>query len=233
MALNWLIIVPVAICLFCLPELLWALSYGWPLGSPRSLSEWSPRVMYLAIGCVAVAAVFVAKRTWQPAYSSEIRNPGKHGSASWELCLFALPMVSGSWLIAETWLRRGVIGARHTFLEIAGKYFQYVLTPPLIMSLVRLRVFIYRLKEQRDTVPHKYSLDGYPEWFQRIRLGFAKSLSRVRQYHLVTAKAIKHGNWKPTVFHKHGKSGEISWPRLVWSFIAPGHSGRLDRAVAG
>ncbi len=96
-ALNWLIIVPVVICLFCLPEFLWVLSYGWPLGYQGS--QWYRPVMESAIGCVGVAAVFVAIRNARPAYSSEVRNPGKRGSAFWEFWFFALPMVLGSWFL--------------------------------------------------------------------------------------------------------------------------------------
>ena len=227
MALNWLIIVPVVICVFCLSQILWVVSYGWPLASVWSNGDWSPRVMKLASVCVFFAAVWVAKGTWWPAYSSEVRNPGKHGSAVQEFLWFAVPMVLGGWLLGETWLRRGVIifaDRTHSFPEFAKWYFWFAFIPPLVLSVMRLKVLIYEAAEwkgEKDAVSHQFSPGGYPGWFQRAWLGISELIDWVRRLRFVKAEAIRKNELKPTIFHKDDGSGRLLWLKLIWALIAP------------
>lgn len=227
MALNWLIIVPVVICAFCLPQILWAVSYGLPLASVWSNGDWSPRVMKLASVCVFFAAVCIAKGTWWPAYSSEVRNPGKHGSTVEQFLWFAVPMVFGGWLLGETWLRRGVIlfaERTHSFPEFARWYFWFAFIPPLVLSVMRLKVLIYEAAEwkgEKDAVSHEFSPDGYSGWFQRAWLAISELIDWVRRLRFVKAEAIRKNELKPTIFHKDDGSGRLLWLRLIWALIAP------------
>jgi Patatin-like phospholipase len=205
MALNWLIIVPVAICLFCLPRLLWIVSYGWALASAGSRGDWTPYVMMgSAIGCVLVAAGYVAIRSRWPAYSSEVRNPGKHGSSVEQFWWFAVPMVLGGWLLGEMWLRRGVIlftDRTRSFSEFTRWYFWFAFIPPLLMSLVRL-------------VPAELV-----RWIRRLR--YAEFLHPLRLVHFLKTKAIENDGQNSTVFHEHDEACRLSWPQVIGSFFAP------------
>jgi hypothetical protein len=214
MALNWLVIVPVVICLFCLPNLLWALSYGLPLSPSRYMAEWSPRAMYLATLCISIASIFIAWRSIKPAYSSEMRNPGKRGSATAEFWWLAMPMVLGAWLMGETWLRRGIWQPQHYYDELVGLYFFFTYIPLLVMSLVRLKELIYLdLRQDKDDSGKE---EG--EQFRQRWPLFEALFRRLRRLRFVTATAITEGRHKPTVFHKHGR---LDWLRLGGFFLAP------------
>ncbi len=56
MILNWLILVPVVIALFCLPWFLYNFSYGWAFESAHSGQTWFVVVMALAVVGVVIAS---------------------------------------------------------------------------------------------------------------------------------------------------------------------------------
>ncbi len=154
MILNWLTILPVVIGLMCLPQLLWIVSYAWPLAALPG-PGWYRQTMWASLFFVAVAATFAAVRTVVLSRQAPLKlriesHPGgsdkRTRKASRELWLFVLPLLIGSWLLGEVWMRGGVNaalrGSTHaiTFASLFHWMFPFALIPPFLMSLIRLRL---------------------------------------------------------------------------------------------
>ena len=102
MILNWLTLVPAMICLLCLPEFLYIVSYGLPFAMQRDTrlvlaSHAAGRAM--CDGCLGVCS---GRMIWPP-YASRFKDSKKQGSTSLELWLFVLPLMVGTWLLGEAW----------------------------------------------------------------------------------------------------------------------------------
>jgi hypothetical protein len=191
MILNWLILVPLVMALFCLPEFLYDFSYGWAFAHQRSGASWLHAVITLAILCVGFASATAVWRMSTPLYKSKQDKPPqdkspqdksgiseseKEGSTLVEVLLFALPVMLSAWLLAEAsfWAYvKGALSSQLSVLHLALWLTVYTVVPPLTVSLVRLR-----LLWQSDDA-------------------------------------------NPTPFHHHDESGRLAWSRLIWSFIAP------------
>jgi Patatin-like phospholipase len=148
MILNWLTIVPVIVSLMCLPQLLWMVSYAWPLNARMGVG-WPRRVMVASLIFVAVAAVVAAIRTSGTsrrtvAASQEqdsLRQFARRRTSNVEVWLFVLPLIAGSWLLGEVWLRGALHASRAAlFTQLFRWMFPFALMPPLLMSVVRLRL---------------------------------------------------------------------------------------------
>jgi len=170
MVLNWLTLVPVMICLLCLPEFLWILSYGLPFGAQQDKGWYEP-IMVLAVLCVTVASAFAAVRMSWPPYSSKFKDPHKQGSMMLEFWLFALPLMIGTWLLGEAWawasinrIFTGTSGGAAEVLPLAKWLFLFALLPPMAISLVRLRVLIGSDGKARPTPFHKHDGTGRIAW---------------------------------------------------------------------
>ena len=163
MILNWLTLVPVVICLLCLPQFLWIVSYSWPLAHPGG-GEWYRHVMWTSLFFVAAASVFAAVRTGWPPQESVTKEPGKPGRRSWELWLFVLPLLAGSWLLGETWLRGALHGGHVSYAQLFRWQFRFALIPPLLMSLIRLRLLWQSDGKSEPTPFHKHDGSGKLAW---------------------------------------------------------------------
>jgi hypothetical protein len=93
--LNWLILVPLVMALFCLPEFLYDFSYGWAFAHRGSGVAWIRVVMALAIGCVGFASVTAVWRMERPQYKSGLTDPEKEGSIFPEVCFLGSEQESG------------------------------------------------------------------------------------------------------------------------------------------
>ena len=166
MILNWLTMVPVIISLMCVPQLLWMVSYAWALNAPLRRG-WYREVMIASLICVAVAAIFAAYRTTEASrraaaerkLESEFRLHRTVRSLR-EVWFFVLPLMVGSWLLGEVWQR----GALHTsraaqFGDLFRWMVPFALIPPLLMSLMRLR-----LLPQRQSPFRKHDGSGRLAW---------------------------------------------------------------------
>jgi Patatin-like phospholipase len=153
MILNWLTILPVIVGLMCLPQLLWIASYAWPLAA-ASGAAWYHHAMWGSLFFVAVSASFAAGRAVLLSRQAPVKiRIEKHQEvvdkrtrkASRELWLFVLPLLIGSWLLGEVWMRGGINLAMHgsthaTFTRLFHWMFPFALIPPFLMSLIRLRL---------------------------------------------------------------------------------------------
>ncbi len=167
MILNWLILVPVVMALFCLPEFLYNFSYGWAFAHRASGVAWLSGVMLSAIGCVAFASATAVWRMARPQYKSRFTDPQKEGSTFLEVWFFALPILVSAWLLGEAsaWAYvRGALADQWSVLRLARYLMFYTAVPPLAMSLVRLRVLWQSNGKQSPTVFHKYDGSGWLSW---------------------------------------------------------------------
>ncbi len=163
MILNWLTMVPVVICLLCLPQFLWIVSYAWPIAQPPH-SGWYGHVMWAALVFIAIASAFAAWRTGWPSHEPATRQPGRHKQRrSLEVWFFVLPLLLGSWLLGEVWLRGALLGQGHvSFSQLFRWQFRFAVIPPLLMSVMRLRL-LFQSESNRSPF-HKHDGSGSLAW---------------------------------------------------------------------
>ncbi len=168
MVLNWLILVPLVMALFCLPEFLYNFSYGWAFAHQRSGKTWFSEVMVLAIVGVVFASVTAVWRMARPPYTSGFTNPQKKGSTFLELWFFAIPLLVSAWLLGEAsawaYVSGALSGNQWPVLRLAGWLTVYTAVPPLAMSLVRLRLLWQSDGKKQPTVFHKHDGSGHLAW---------------------------------------------------------------------
>ena len=166
MILNWLTLVPVIVCLLCLPELLWIVSYGWPLSVPLVVGGgWYRHVMWASLAFIAVASAFAAVRTgWPPRLQSSGKS-SEQGRSGLEFWLFVLPLFLGSWLLGETWMRGILKGsAKVTIWQFFLWQFRFAVIPPVLMSIMRLRLLIGPTAESKPNPFRKHDGSGDLAW---------------------------------------------------------------------
>lgn len=171
MILNWLTLLPIVICLLCLPQLLWIVSYAWPQVYPAG-PAWYRHVMWTAVFLVAVASAFSAWRTAWPPHESGAKALGKQKrKPSLEVWLFVLPLLGGSWLLGEIWLKGalrtlGGASAAHpvTFGRLFHWQFWFAVVPPFLMALMRLRLLYQADGTTRSSPFHKHDGTGRLAW---------------------------------------------------------------------
>ncbi len=166
MILNWLILVPLVMALFCLPEFLYNLSYGWAFAHQGS-ETWFHGVMGWAIVCVGFASVTAV---WRMSYKAGGADPEKEGSILIEVGFFALPVLVSAWLLGEAsaWAYiNGALTDQLSVLRLARWLSIYTAVPPLAMSVVRLRQ-LWRSDGATPTTFHKHDGSGRLVWFRLI-----------------------------------------------------------------
>lgn len=164
--LNWLILVPLVMALFCLPEFLYDFSYAWPFAYQESGVTWLRGVMGLAIVCVGCASVTAVWRMARPQYESGITDPENQGSILLEVWLFALPVLVSAWLLGEAsfWAYvKGALTDQWSVLRLARWLTVYTAVPPLAMSLVRLRL-VWQGDDEHPTAFHQQDGSGRLAW---------------------------------------------------------------------
>jgi len=164
--LNWLILVPLVMALFCLPEFLYDFSYAWPFAYQESGVTWLRGVMGLAIVCVGCASVTAVWRMARPQYESGLTDPENQGSILLEVWLFALPVLVSAWLLGEAsfWAYvKGALTDQWSVLRLARWLTVYTAVPPLAMSLVRLRL-VWQGDDEHPTAFHQQDGSGRLAW---------------------------------------------------------------------
>jgi hypothetical protein len=170
MILNWLILVPLVMALFCLPEFLYEVSYAWAFAHRDSGGSWLRVVMGLAIFCVAFASATAVWRMSTPQFKptedkSGKTDPEKEGSTFIEVLLFALPVMLSAWLLGEAsfWAYVNGLLNDQSVMHVAGWLIFYTLVPPLTMSLVRLRL-LWKSDDEHPTPFHHHDGSGRLAW---------------------------------------------------------------------
>ena len=167
MILNWLILVPVVMALFCLPEILYDFSYGWAFAHANSGEGWFRAVMGSAILCIIFSSATAVWRQARPQYKAGASDPDKGGSIFLEVWLFAVPILVSAWLLGEAsawaYISKTLNGNQWTVLRLARYLVFYTAIPPLAMSIVRLRQFWQR-NGTNPTTFHKHDGSGRLAW---------------------------------------------------------------------
>jgi len=219
MILNWLILVPLVMALFCLPEFLYNFSYGWAFAHAHSGEAWFRGVMGLAILCVMFASVTAVWRMARPQYKSGLTDPEKEGSIFLEVCFFALPVLASAWLLGEAsaWayisktlahINDPLSGNRWPLLRLARYLMFYTAVPPLGMSLVRLRQ-LWQSDGTNSTTFHKHDGTGRLAWGRVVWSFVAPLLVAAIASFLLSGCALRLGpqlmevnRWHLVIGHK-------------------------------
>jgi hypothetical protein len=213
MMLNWLILVPLVIALFCLPEFLYNVSYGWAFAHRFSGDAWFGGVMGSAIVCVMFASATAVWRMGRPQQNSRFSDADKDGSTFLEFWFFALPVLVSAWLLGEAsawgYFSGALTGNQWSVLRLARWLMVYAAVPPLAMSLVRLRLLWENDGKQQPTAFHKHDGSGDLAWGKLIWSFVAPLLVATLAAWLLAECALKVGPrlmgvgpWHPVIGHK-------------------------------
>lgn len=219
MSLNWLILVPLVMALFCLPEFLYDFSYGWAFAHAQSGEAWFRGVMGASILCVMFASVTAVWRMARPQFKLGLTDPEKEGSIFPELCFFALPLLVSAWLLGEasawTYISKTLAhindplsGNQWPLLRLARYLMLYTAVPPLGMSLVRLRL-LWQGDGTNPTIFHKHDGTGRLAWGRVVWSFFAPLLVAALAAFLLSGCALLLGprlmevsRWHLVIGHK-------------------------------
>jgi hypothetical protein len=144
--LNWMILVPAVVVLFCLPEFFYQLSAAVALVSAGWVSNGS---VVVASIIVSWGTLFVALSTFKPYYASETKNPQNLGRTSREIFNLVLPLTLAAWILAEGWawvshnqpsLKNGPL------FDIARHFAWFAILPIMAMAVARIWRFWPRLE---------------------------------------------------------------------------------------
>jgi len=208
--LNWLILVPLAMALFCLPQFLFNFSYAWPLAHRQSGDSWGGQVMLWAILCIAFASGTAVWRMARPPYKAGGTSESD-GSIAVELWFFTLPILVSAWLLGEACAWAYFSGALpgNGSWSLVRPLMVYAAVPPLAMSLVRLRLLWQGDGKQRPTIFHKHNGSGKLAWGRLLWSFVAPLVVAVPAAFLLSGCALKIaprlivvGRWHPVMAHK-------------------------------
>lgn len=155
--LNWMILVPAVVVLFCAPELIFQISASVPLG----MSEWFSRY---SVGMASVlmtwVTLFVAWSTFRPA--SATKNPESVGRTSREMVNLVLPLTLAAWILAEgwAWASHDQPSIRSTsLLDIAWHFSLFPILPLMAMAVARVVSVWPRLDLKNESPLRRKQLD--------------------------------------------------------------------------
>lgn len=137
--LNWMILVPALVLLFCAPELFYQLSVFVPLGGPEWVSKYS---VAIASALVCWATIFVARSTFlKPSYASQTKDPQNVGRTHREIFNLILPLIAAAWILVEGWAsatyRQASLKDSPLF-DIALHFAPFATAPLMVMAVARI-----------------------------------------------------------------------------------------------
>jgi hypothetical protein len=207
MILNWMILVPLLVALFCLPEFLYNFSYGWAFGPRTSAGARIVVMMGLAVVCVLSASATAVWRMARPTYKSPADSQ-KEGGTFLELWFFALPVLASAWLVGEASARAYVSGALRgwSVLHLAAWLMAYTAVPPLSMAVVRVCLLWPSDSEQRPNPFRKHDGSEQVAWGRLVWSFVAPlivaalaALSLAECALRVGNRLVKPGPWHPVI----------------------------------
>ena len=208
MMLNWLILVPLVVALFCLPQFLYDFSYGWAFESAHSGQAWFVVVMALAVMGVVIASATAVWRMARPTYQLGTTGSQTEGSTSVELWFFALPILLSAWLVGEASARAYVSNALHgwSVLHLTLWLMAYTALPPLSMAAVRASLLWHNDGEQLPNPFRKHEGSGQVHW-GRLVWSFVAPLIVAALAALLLAECalrvggrlVETGRWHPVI----------------------------------
>jgi Patatin-like phospholipase len=208
MILNWLILVPVVIALFCLPQFLYNFSYGWAFESAHSGRGWFVVVMALAVLGVVTASATAVWRTARPTYQLGTTDSQTEGSTSVELWFFALPILLSAWLIGEASARAYVSDALRGWSvpHLALWLMVYTALPPMSMAAVRASLLWQDDGGQLPNPFRKHDGSGQVDW-GRLVWSFVAPIIVAALAALMLAECalrvgsrlVQKGQWHPVI----------------------------------
>jgi hypothetical protein len=201
LVLNWMILVPALIFLFCVPEFLYQASAFVLLRLPW----WVSYVALIVATLLGSAAMlFIAQSTFKPYYASEMENPEKLGRTSREVWFLILPLLAGAWILAEGWAcarQHAFVTSTRPFLDTVLYFALFGIVPPMAMAIRRVKL-IWPRPGVKDDSPLRRQHPDEP----------------ANQPEPQTASSDVH----TSIYERFRHSISIvDWWRLSWSLIAP------------
>ena len=208
MILNWLILVPVVIALFCLPWFLYNFSYGWAFESAHSGQTWFVVVMALAVVGVVIASATAVWRMARPTYQLGKADSQSEGSTSVELWFFAVPILLSAWLIGEASARAYVSDALRGWSvpHLALWLMVYTTLPPMSMAAVRASLLWQDDAGQLPNPFRKHDGSGQVDWGRLawsfvapVIVGALAALLLAACALRVGGRLVQQGKWHPVI----------------------------------
>ena len=146
LVLNWLILLPLLIAVFCVPLFLYALSYAVPRMVADLGEGWFFAVMLFASACIALASCFAEGRMLLTPRSSGSGSAESPGTTTPEILLFVLPLLIGAWVTCEAWVwgynsnHLGDSLSSGSFWKLTKWLTGISVLPPLLMALLRFLI---------------------------------------------------------------------------------------------
>jgi hypothetical protein len=149
--LNWMILVPALVFLFCLPEFVYHASAAlvlrsWPMFPKFSLA--------LATILQCVALVFIAIKNFKPYYASETTHEQQLGRTSREVLWVVAPFMAGAWILGQGWawaVEQHLPFATGTLTDAARYFAPFAIFPPLLMAFLRVALVWPRMDPSNDS----------------------------------------------------------------------------------
>lgn len=201
LVLNWMILVPAVVLLFCVPEFFYQASAFVPL----SLSGWVPTAS-VAIATIleSWALLFVARSNFKPYYASETKNPQDLGRTSREVLQLILPLMAGAWILAEGWAwanqpnNHAVVTTNSSLTEIALHFAWFAVAPPMLMALARIALLFPRLDAKNDSPLRRHQPGDSNEQPSAAQGGNASAFGQLFRWIRI-----------------------VDWLKFLWALIAP------------
>ena len=136
--LNWMILVPAVVVLFCAPEFFYQLSASVALVQSGWVSNGS---VVIASLIVSWGTLFVAQSTFKPSYASETKDPQNLGRTSREIINLIVPLTAAAWILAEGWANAEQSKACITtdsLAHIAVHFALFAIAPIMVMAVARV-----------------------------------------------------------------------------------------------
>ena len=153
--LNWLILVPAMVALFCLPYMLAEFSYWLPQSLRGHEILYFVLTMGLACVGIGIAAVVAAYNMAFPTMAREAASEDplaqakagqkvKKPAEPWSVKLFVVPLLIAAWLVGEMWLLNQALatpagGPAGSRFYVFGWLWLLSTLPPLAISIYRAR----------------------------------------------------------------------------------------------
>jgi len=201
--LNWMILVPAIVFLFCIPVLFYQAFSFIPLHiNGNRVFDYSLVIASLLASC---ATLFIAQSTFRPPYASETKDAQNMGRTSREVGWLILPLLASAWIMSVGWawaIQKDHAALTDTLIRVTLHFAWFAIAPPMVMALTRVWWQLPRMGLNRQTPLRRDRPRSDPGESDEQEPTSGDS---------AFASFLPFGNWVKTV----------NWGKLAWALIAP------------
>ncbi len=201
--LNWMILVPALVFVFCIPVLFYQAFSFIPLHiNEHRVFDWSLVLASLFASC---ATFFIAQSTFRPPYASETKDAQNLGRTSREVGWLILPLLAGAWLMSVGWawaIQKDHAALADTLIRVTLHFAWFAIAPPMVMAFTRVWWQLPRMGLNRQTPLRRDRSHREPGESDEQEPPSGDS---------TFASFLPFGKWVKTV----------DWWKLAWALVAP------------